>query len=121
MYTENSTHVHRVHTNNIVSVCCMNTGVSGSVLRKHTRNSTSVICAHTTNIASLQYVNSSHITMSGKRGLTLLWYHEKVTLTVPWGQYDPIVKNPEYKHSLLQCSFLPIIFHNTGLYSNIDK
>jgi len=30
---------------------------------------------------------------------------KKVTLTVPWGQYDPIVKKPEYKHSLLQCSF----------------
>ena len=25
-------------------------------------------------------------------GLTLLWYHKKVTLTVPWGQYDPHCK-----------------------------
>jgi len=32
---------------------------------------------------------------------------KKVTLTVPWGQYDPTVKTPEYKHSLLQCSFPP--------------
>ena len=39
--------------------------------------------------------------------LTLLWYHEKVTLTVPWGQYDSTVKKTEYKHSLLQCSFPP--------------
>ena len=31
---------------------------------------------------------------------------KKVTLTVPWGQYDPIVKKKiEYKYSLLQCSF----------------
>ena len=32
---------------------------------------------------------------------------KKVTLTVPWGQYDPIKKRTEYKHSLLQCSFRP--------------
>ena len=33
---------------------------------------------------------------------------KKVMLTVPWGQYDPTVKKkPEYKHSLLQCSFPP--------------
>jgi len=32
---------------------------------------------------------------------------KKVTLTVPWGQYDPTVKKPEYKHSLLQHSFPP--------------
>ena len=25
--------------------------------------------------------------------LTLLCYHEKITLAVPWGQYDPITKN----------------------------
>jgi hypothetical protein len=25
-------------------------------------------------------------------GLTLLWYHKKVTLTVPWGHIDPIKK-----------------------------
>jgi hypothetical protein len=24
--------------------------------------------------------------------LTPLWYHEKSTLTVPWSQFDPIVK-----------------------------
>jgi hypothetical protein len=70
MYPENSAHIHRVHTN-IVSVFCMNTGESGSVLRKNTNNSTSVICVLTTNSASLQYVNSSNITMSGKRGLQL--------------------------------------------------
>ena len=32
---------------------------------------------------------------------------KKVTLTVPWGQCDPIVKKIEYKHSLLQRSFPP--------------
>jgi len=33
---------------------------------------------------------------------------KKVTLTVPWGQYDPIVKKKkQYNHSLLQCSFSP--------------
>ena len=32
---------------------------------------------------------------------------KKITLTVPWGQYDPTVIKPEYKHSLLQCSFTP--------------
>jgi len=32
---------------------------------------------------------------------------KKVTLTVPWGQYDPIERKPEYKHNLLQCSFPP--------------
>jgi len=32
---------------------------------------------------------------------------KKVTLTVPWGQYDPTVKKPEYKHRLLQSSFPP--------------
>ena len=32
---------------------------------------------------------------------------KKVTLRVPWSQYDPIVKKPEYKHILLQCSFPP--------------
>ena len=32
---------------------------------------------------------------------------EKVTLREPWGQYDPIVKKPEYKRILLQCYFTP--------------
>jgi hypothetical protein len=32
---------------------------------------------------------------------------KKVTLTVPWGQYDPIVKRTRIKHSLLQCFFSP--------------
>jgi len=34
---------------------------------------------------------------------------KNVTLTVPWGQYEPTVKKKktEYKHSLLQCSFPP--------------
>ena len=44
----------------------------------------------------------------------------KVTLTVPWGQCDPIVKKIEYKHSLLQCSFPPNNISKTGLYSNIN-
>jgi len=44
-------------------------------------------------------------------------------LTVPWGQFDHIVKDIlryQNKNSLLQC-FLQIIFYNTGLYSVIDK
>ena len=34
---------------------------------------------------------------------------KKVTLTVPWGQYDSTVKKkvPEYERSLLQCPFPP--------------
>lgn len=71
MYTENSAHVHRVHTNNVVSVFCMNMGHRVSVLRKHTSKSTSVICVLTTKNASLHYMNSSNITPSGKRGLKL--------------------------------------------------
>jgi hypothetical protein len=46
---------------------------------------------------------------------------KKVTLTVPWGQYEPIVKKPEYKHSLLRPPPPQIIFHNPGLYSDIEK
>ena len=36
----------------------------------------------------------------------MVWYHgtmKNLTLTVPWGQYDPNVKKPIYKHNLLQC------------------
>ena len=25
--------------------------------------------------------------------LTLLWHHEKIYVSRPWGQYDPITKN----------------------------
>jgi len=50
---------------------------------------------------------------------------KKVTLTVPWGQFDPIVKNVLRYHNkntvYYNVCFLQIIFYNTGLYSNIDK
>jgi hypothetical protein len=71
MCTENSAHVYRVHTNNIVAVFCVNTGESGSVLRKHTTNSTSAICVLASNSASFQYANSSNIATSGKCGFKL--------------------------------------------------
>jgi len=47
---------------------------------------------------------------------------KKVTLTVPWGQYDPIVKKIQNINTVYyDVLFLPIIFHDTGLYSNIDE
>jgi len=46
---------------------------------------------------------------------------KKVTLTVPWGQYDPIVKKTYYKHSLLQCSFPPNNISQHRFVLNIDK
>jgi hypothetical protein len=47
---------------------------------------------------------------------------KKVTLTVPWGQYDLIVKKNLNKNSVYyNVFFLQIIFHNTGLYWNIDR
>jgi len=42
---------------------------------------------------------------------------KKVTLTVPWGQYDPIVKKNNINTVYYNVLFLQIIFHNTGLYS----
>jgi hypothetical protein len=46
---------------------------------------------------------------------------KKVTLTVPCGQYDPIVKKQNKNAVYYNVFFLQIIFHNTGLYSNIDR
>ena len=45
---------------------------------------------------------------------------KKVTLTVLWGQYDPIVKKTEYKHSLLQCSFPPKQYFTTQVCTQIS-
>jgi len=47
-----------------------------------------------------------------------------VTLTVPWGQFDHIVKNVlryQNKNTICYNAFLQIIFYNTGFYSNIEK
>jgi len=43
---------------------------------------------------------------------------KKVTLTVPWDQYDPSVKKKQNINTVY-CNvlFLQIIFHNTGLHS----
>ena len=46
---------------------------------------------------------------------------KKVTLTVPWGQYDPILKKQNKSTVYYNDFFLQIIFYNTGLYSYIDK
>jgi hypothetical protein len=46
---------------------------------------------------------------------------KKVTLTVPWGQYDPILKKQNKSTVYYNGFFLQIIFYNTGLYSHIDK
>jgi len=46
---------------------------------------------------------------------------KKVTLTVPWGQYDPILKKQNKSTVYYNDFFLQIIFYNTGLYSHIDK
>jgi hypothetical protein len=46
---------------------------------------------------------------------------KKGTLTVPWGHIDPTLRNPELKHSLLQCFFSPNNILEHGLYSNINK
>jgi len=48
---------------------------------------------------------------------------KKVTLTVPWGQYDPTVKkkNQNINTVYYNVLFPQIIFHSTDLYSNIDK
>jgi hypothetical protein len=44
---------------------------------------------------------------------------KKVTLTVPWGHIDPILKNR------IKAQFVRMLFSNNilqhGLYSNIDK
>ena len=42
-----------------------------------------------------------------KFSFTLLWDHEKISLEVPYGQNEPIVKKPEYNNILLQFYFLP--------------
>ena len=42
---------------------------------------------------------------------------KKVTLTVPWGQYDTIVKKHNINTVYYNVLFLQIMFHNTGLYS----
>ena len=46
---------------------------------------------------------------------------KKVTLTVPWGQYDPILKKQNKSTVYYNDFFLQVIFYNTGLYSHIDK
>ena len=46
---------------------------------------------------------------------------KKVTLTVPWGQYDLIVKKQNINTVYYNVLFPHIIFHNTGLYSNVDS
>jgi hypothetical protein len=38
---------------------------------------------------------------------------KEVTLTVPWGQYDPIVKIQNKNTVYYNIFFLQIIFHNT--------
>ena len=49
-----------------MSVFSMNTDDGGSVLRQHTGNNNSVFCVLGTNSASLHYVNSYNVTMSGE-------------------------------------------------------
>jgi hypothetical protein len=46
---------------------------------------------------------------------------KKVTLTVPWGQFDPIKKNKIKAQFITIIFFLQILLYNTGLYSHIDK
>jgi hypothetical protein len=47
---------------------------------------------------------------------------KKVTLSVPWGQYDPIVKKNQNENTVYyNVLFLQIIIHNIGLYWNIDR
>ena len=46
---------------------------------------------------------------------------KKVTLTVPCGQYDPIVKKWNINTVYYNVLLLQTIFHNTGLYSNINN